>query len=408
MSNGKASRDAPERKPQPVEKRSELMGIKYVGPKNMHLLRQQNVETMLDLVERFNSVADASTSKMVDYLRGEGTTVGASFPGEAWTDIGIVPEPVSEWQNLSGGGGNILDAFYNEPERYAYTFQNYVFLTRCLQKRNSPEMKFRLLERSVFSDRMVFVRAVHQAKHMSDLELSLYNSWFDPMVSDFMPDLVPDGFIYLHAPPGTCQTRMHKRGRSEEDTVKIEYLHTLHGFHEDWLNTTNRPYKGYSNACLPRPDLVDPHGRTIAMSLGKLDATNSQDDVMKAIPPPAIIRDSLVQLSKLKCQDLHKCIENTPALVLNCGDVDLTRDSQARQQYSDLVQTYFQWVKQCKQASSAKATADNLEPKDREILRRAMLNKAMWGDDYFSQSGLVGCNGQPLSSTPELQLATAC
>lgn len=36
---------------------------------------------------------------------------------------------------------------------------------------------FRLLERSVFSDRMVFVRAVHENRWMSDLELGIYDSW---------------------------------------------------------------------------------------------------------------------------------------------------------------------------------------------------------------------------------------
>ena len=35
----------------------------------------------------------------------------------------------------------------------------------------------RLLERSVFSDRMVFVRAVHEAKWLSDMELGIYDSW---------------------------------------------------------------------------------------------------------------------------------------------------------------------------------------------------------------------------------------
>ena len=35
----------------------------------------------------------------------------------------------------------------------------------------------RLLERSVFSDRMVFVRAVHEAKWLSEMELSIYDSW---------------------------------------------------------------------------------------------------------------------------------------------------------------------------------------------------------------------------------------
>ena len=40
---------------------------------------------------------------------------------------------MAEWQAVDGSSHNILDAFYNAPERYAYTFQNYVFLTRCNQ-----------------------------------------------------------------------------------------------------------------------------------------------------------------------------------------------------------------------------------------------------------------------------------
>ena len=45
----------------------------------------------------------------------------------------IVPEPVEQWQNVGGQGGNMLDHFYKNPQRYAYTFQNYVFITRVMQ-----------------------------------------------------------------------------------------------------------------------------------------------------------------------------------------------------------------------------------------------------------------------------------
>ena len=76
----------------------------------------------------------------------------------------------------------------------------------------------RLLERSVFSDRMVFVRAVHEAQYMSDLELSVYDSWFEPIV-DVIPTIVPDGFIYLQADPDTCMRRLIRRQRAEEKTV---------------------------------------------------------------------------------------------------------------------------------------------------------------------------------------------
>ncbi len=51
-----------------------------------------------------------------------------------WTGQ-VVPEPVDQWQSVGENGDNVLDAFYKEPQRYAYTFQNYVFVTRMMQVR---------------------------------------------------------------------------------------------------------------------------------------------------------------------------------------------------------------------------------------------------------------------------------
>lgn len=36
---------------------------------------------------------------------------------------------------------------------------------------------YRLLERSIFCDRMVFVESLKDSKIMSEMELSIYNSW---------------------------------------------------------------------------------------------------------------------------------------------------------------------------------------------------------------------------------------
>lgn len=73
--------------------------------------------------------------------------------------VEVVPEPIGKWQDIGPDHFNILDAFYAEPERYAYTFQNYVFVTRVMQERESSAgiKPLRLMERSVFSDRMVSV-----------------------------------------------------------------------------------------------------------------------------------------------------------------------------------------------------------------------------------------------------------
>ncbi len=38
-----------------------------------------------------------------------------------------------QWQNVGPERINLLDVFYKEKERFAYTFQNYVFLTRMMK-----------------------------------------------------------------------------------------------------------------------------------------------------------------------------------------------------------------------------------------------------------------------------------
>lgn len=54
---------------------------------------------------------------------------------------------------------------------------------------------------------------VHETtKCMTDLELSVYDSWFNPFINQ-NPSLVPDGFIYLRAEPETCMDRMKVRDR---------------------------------------------------------------------------------------------------------------------------------------------------------------------------------------------------
>lgn len=48
--------------------------------------------------------------------------------------IEVVQEPVDMWQDLSGE--NLLELFYKDPERYAFTFQQYVLITRIKRVRS--------------------------------------------------------------------------------------------------------------------------------------------------------------------------------------------------------------------------------------------------------------------------------
>lgn len=268
--------------------------------------------------------------------------------------VEVVPEPVEQWQSVGNENVNLLDLFYNDQRRYAYTFQHYVFVTRVMQEKNSRDLletlaksednkkSLRLLERSVFSDRMVFVRAVHEAKCMSDVELSIYDSWFSPMVSA-LPTLIPDGFIYLKADPRTCLERMSSRARSEEVGVSLDYLENLHSKHEDWLAMGQLG---------ERPD-----SKSLLFPGGELPYSNLQYTSSNMPEVPEILASKLVHMSSQGGSStsggafLPSELNNVPALVLDYNtDIDFDEDTEARREYAVVVKAYMQYIKKFKQA----------------------------------------------------------
>ncbi|KAH6836015.1 P-loop containing nucleoside triphosphate hydrolases superfamily protein [Perilla frutescens var. hirtella] len=273
--------------------------------------------------------------------------------------VEIVPEPVDKWQNVGPDHFNILDAFYAEPERYAYTFQNYVFVTRVMQERESCSgMKpLRLMERSVFSDRMVFVRAVHEAKWMNEMEISIYDSWFDPVVSS-LPGLIPDGFIYLRASPDTCHKRMMLRKRAEEGGVSLDYLRDLHEKHESWLF----PFES---------------GKHGVLSVSQLP----KDDDWSLHPH---IRDRVFYLNG---DHMHSSIQKVPALVLDCEpDIDFSRDIEAKEEYARQVAEFFEFVKKKKEVSDSLVAEDARKSNQPPVLMPHHGNLWMPGQQPFPGS----------------------
>lgn len=150
-------------------------------------------------------------------------------------NIQIVYEPVSRWQDVNGSG-NLLEAFYTDTKRWAYTFQTFAFVSRIIeQEKLAKENQYpaQLLERSVFSDRYCFAKNCFEHGNMTELEWTLYKEWFSWLVDSYMPR--PQGFIYLQADPEVCYQRLVTRNRHEESAVPLAYLEQLHNKHEQWL-----------------------------------------------------------------------------------------------------------------------------------------------------------------------------
>ena len=150
-------------------------------------------------------------------------------------DCDVVFEPHEKWQNI-GTSGNLLEKFYQDTPRWAYTFQSYAFLSRVLEQERqvtASSSESLVFERSVFSDLHCFAKNCFEMGTMDSLEWELYQEWFSWLIGHHV--IIPSGFIYLRAEPQVCLERMIKRNRKEEVNVPLSYLNLLHQKHEDWL-----------------------------------------------------------------------------------------------------------------------------------------------------------------------------
>ena len=151
--------------------------------------------------------------------------------------VNIVQEPVDEWvkmKNHGTTGKNLLEEFYGDQTRYAYTFQSVAFRTRVknLVSWCSPG-DVTLIERSVFTDKNVFAKTCYENGKMNDIEWEDYCKWFDWLTDVF--EVRPQGYIYLRCSPEISHDRIKKRNRSGEADIPLEYLQTLHDKHDVWL-----------------------------------------------------------------------------------------------------------------------------------------------------------------------------
>lgn len=157
----------------------------------------------------------------------------------------VVQEPVEMWQKV-GGQHNLLEHFYNDFERYAFSFQTYCFLTRieavakAIREQCHNDAPVIVVERSWFTDKHTFAEMLRKQGRISDMEWCLYEEWYN-FAARNAPTI--HGHVYLDCSTETCMARLRKRGRSEETTVTSDYQNSLIEHHEVWAATQVEPEK---------------------------------------------------------------------------------------------------------------------------------------------------------------------
>ena len=161
-------------------------------------------------------------------------------------DVHLVDEPVGQWTALKNNEGeNLLELFYKDKRRWAYTFQNCAILTRLKNIKDAvenldPTLKHPqviITERSVLTDKYVFAEMLRDAGLIDMLEWDLYDNWFNI----FSKQYPVNGVIYLSTGSTTSKERIVIRNRHGEENIDLDYLDSLDRQHKKWIDNTNIP-----------------------------------------------------------------------------------------------------------------------------------------------------------------------
>ncbi len=131
-----------------------------------------------------------------------------------------------------------LDDFYNHMERWSFNLQVYFLKSRFKQLIQIREDNKNVIQdRTIYEDSNIFAPNLHAMGLMTRRDFDNYLSLFD-----LMENLIqgPDLLIYLRSSIPNLVNKIHKRGRSYENTISIDYLSRLNERYEAWISTYDK------------------------------------------------------------------------------------------------------------------------------------------------------------------------
>lgn len=153
-------------------------------------------------------------------------------------NIIFLEEPVSEWIKIKDDNKNILEKFYEDPIKYSFPFQMMALITRYTMLKETIKKhpdSIIITERSLYTDKYIFAKMLHDSKKMNTYEYQIYDKWFN----EFSKKIPHHKHIYIVTNPNTCIDRIHKRNRDGEDNIDIDYLLLCHDYHNEMFKILN-------------------------------------------------------------------------------------------------------------------------------------------------------------------------
>jgi len=152
----------------------------------------------------------------------------------------FLKEPVDEWEKIKDNTGKtILEKFYGDQEKYSFPFQMLAYISRLNVLREalksidllSDKKYFIITERSLYTDKLVFAKMLHETGKMEDVNYQIYSTWFQTFLEEFPVHKV----IYIKTLPEICYQRIMSRSREGEENIQLDYLASCYKYHEDMM-----------------------------------------------------------------------------------------------------------------------------------------------------------------------------
>ncbi len=126
-----------------------------------------------------------------------------------------------------------LRDFYGDMLRWSFNLQIYFLNSRFNQVIDFRKSGKKIIQdRTIYEDAYIFAPNLYEMNLMSERDFRNYRSLFDIMINFVQP---PDLLIYLKASVPTLVRQIQKRGRSYENTIRLDYLTSLNKHYESWI-----------------------------------------------------------------------------------------------------------------------------------------------------------------------------
>lgn len=159
-------------------------------------------------------------------------------------------------------GTDVLKLFYEEKERWAFSFENLVQLSRLkshyecnkilsktgeFHANNKSDKRMKIfMERSILSSFNVFTLNTYEEKGLNKVEFDILNRYFtlfknelNANTNDSNLENVSYKIIYIRTCPDVTFGRLKMRNRDSENTIDLGYLTKIHQKYETWIANLN-------------------------------------------------------------------------------------------------------------------------------------------------------------------------